>query len=84
MARRRLPDPVIHVRAVGEPSSLEECRFSQANGGIRMHNGALISVFLATRLRANIARQSASLLRCTGTLHNGSACAKRGWRIEDC
>jgi len=72
------------VRSVRESSSLEERRFSQADGGIRMYNGALVSVLLATCLRANIARQSASLLGCSGALYNGSACAKRGRRIEDC
>lgn len=84
MARRGLSDTVVHLRAAGESGAAEELRLSQADGGVRVYNGALISLLVATCLRTDIARQSASLLGCTGALHNGSACAQRGRCVKDC
>lgn len=53
MVRHGLPNPAIHVRAVRESSPPEKRRFSQADGGIRMYNGAFVSVLVAARLRTN-------------------------------
>lgn len=84
MARRGLRDPIIHVRPIRESSFTQEFGFSQANGGIRVHNGASIPIFLATCVRADIACQSISFLGRTSTVYNGFTRAKRRRCIENC
>lgn len=83
MAGRGLFDTVVYVCAAGESGAPEERGLSQADGGVGMHNGAPLPVLMATRLRADIARQSASLLGCACALYHGSTRAQRGRRVED-
>lgn len=80
----RLCDSIVHMRAAGEPSVTQELRLPQTDGGIRMHNGTSVSIFLAARLRSDITRQFASLFGRAGTVHNGFTCSERGRRTENC
>ena len=84
MARRGLCDPIVHVRPIGESSVAQKFGLPQADGGERVHNGALIPIFLATCVRADIACQSASLLGRAGAVYNGPARAHRGRCTENC
>lgn len=76
MAWSGLRDSIVYMCPIGESSITQKFRFPQVDGGIRMHNGASLSVFLATCVRTDIARQSTSLLGRAGTIYNGFARAK--------